>query len=117
MIPHERSLVERMEARPFALIGINSDEDKEKYREQAEENGVTWRSSWQGSMDGPIPTLWGVEGWPTLYLIDDLGVIREYWVGSPGNEVLDARIEALVGAAEERADESGEGEDSGGSGR
>ena len=28
MFPHERSLVKRLENKPFALIGINSDKDK-----------------------------------------------------------------------------------------
>ena len=28
MFPYERSLVKRMENRPFALIGVNSDKDK-----------------------------------------------------------------------------------------
>ena len=55
MIPHERSLVERLEGRPFALLGSNSDSHKEKYRQQAEELKVTWRSSWQGSTEGSIP--------------------------------------------------------------
>ena len=39
MYPHERSLVKRLKDKPFALIGINSDEDKEKLRPRmVEEN-------------------------------------------------------------------------------
>ena len=33
MYPHERSLVKRMANRPFALIGVNSDRDREKLKE------------------------------------------------------------------------------------
>ena len=29
MFPHERSLVKRLETKPFALIGVNSDKDKD----------------------------------------------------------------------------------------
>ena len=29
MYPHERSLVKRLEGQPFALIGVNSDRDRE----------------------------------------------------------------------------------------
>jgi hypothetical protein len=29
MYPHERSLVKKMEGKPFALIGVNSDEDRD----------------------------------------------------------------------------------------
>jgi hypothetical protein len=31
MIPHERSLVERLKDKPFALLGVNSDVDKSYY--------------------------------------------------------------------------------------
>ncbi len=33
MYPHERSLVEKLEGKPFALIGINSDLDRDKIKE------------------------------------------------------------------------------------
>ena len=100
MIPHEKELVERLKDEPFALVGINTDNDKEEYFEQAEEFGVTWRSSWQGSTQGPIPMKWGVMGWPTLYLIDHEGVIREHWPGVPNEEEMNHRIDELVAIAE-----------------
>ena len=39
---------------------------------------LTWRSFWCGERgtDGPIPTLWNVRGWPTIYVLDAKGVIR-----------------------------------------
>ena len=61
---------------------------------------VTWRSSWQGSTAGPICQQYRVRGYPTLYLLDHEGVIREKWLGPPSNEVLDAAVEKWVAAAE-----------------
>lgn len=103
MLPHERSLVERMKDRPFALLGIDTDRDEEQYRKKAAAAGITWRNAMEGAPDGPIPTRWGVRGYPTLYLIDDRGVVRETWLGNPGDEVLDRAIDALVAEAESRA--------------
>jgi hypothetical protein len=105
MIPHERSLVDSMKDRPFAVIGVNSDREKDYYDEQAKEMGVTWRSFWCGAAgtSGPIPTRWNVRGWPTLFVVDHDGVIRHKWLGSPGNDVLDAAIEELVAKAEQAA--------------
>jgi hypothetical protein len=40
---------------------------------------------------------------PTLYLIDDLGVIRNKWVAAPSEKVIDAAVERWVKAAEVRA--------------
>jgi peroxiredoxin len=96
MFPHERSLVERLKNEAFVLIGINTDESKDLYRDEAKKNGVTWRSAIDGSTSGPICTKWGVEGFPTLYLIDAKGVIRQTWLGSPGDEVIDKEIDKLV---------------------
>ena len=96
MIPHERSLVERLKNEPFVLLGINTDQDPKLYREEAKKNGISWRSAIDGSTSGPICTKWGVEGFPTLYLIDAKGVIRQAWLGNPGDEVIDKEIDKLV---------------------
>ena len=98
MIPHERSLVEKLEKRPFALLGVNSDKTRENLREMSAKEGVTWRSWFDGgSTNGPIATAWNVSGWPTIYVIDHKGVIRHK--GLRG-EPLEAAIDALVAEAE-----------------
>jgi hypothetical protein len=77
MYPHERSLVKRLENKPFALLGINSDQDRAKLKEALKKEQITWRSWWDGgSTYGPIATKWNVRGWPTIYVLDAKGVIR-----------------------------------------
>ena len=78
MYPHERSLVERLKDEPFALIGVNSDSDLDALRPRLEEENITWRSFWNGPKGtrGPISTRWGVESWPTIYVLDHEGRIR-----------------------------------------
>jgi Thioredoxin-like len=101
MYPHERSLVKKMEGKPFALIGVNSDRDREALKPTLGKEQITWRSFWNGAggTTGPISDTWGVTGWPTLVLIDQKGVIRQRWTGSPSGEILDREIEALVNEA------------------
>ena len=66
MYPHERSLVARMEGKPFTIVGVNSD-SKERYQKAIEENNITWPSFWDGgNTSGPIASKWGVSGWPTI---------------------------------------------------
>ena len=102
MYPHERSLVKKMENKPFALIGVNSDQDREALKEVLKTEEITWRSFWNGKegTGGPISTKWNVSGWPTLYVLDHKGVIRHKWLGSPGDKVMDEAIERLVKEAE-----------------
>jgi hypothetical protein len=103
MIPHERSLVKRLDGKPFVLIGVNSDRNPDQLKKDMQENQVTWRS-FQNERKGnkAIATEWNVQGWPTLYLIDHKGVIRKKWLGSPGNELLDKEVEKLVREAENK---------------
>ena len=104
MYPHERSLVKRLEGKPFVLLGVNSD-PKDRLRKAVKLENLTWRSWWDGgSTGGPIASEWGIRGWPTLFLIDHKGVIRRKYVGSPGDEALNKEIDKLVrdaGAAKE----------------
>ena len=104
MYPHERSLVQRLEGKPFVLIGVNSDTDKEKLKEAMEKEKITWRSFWNGpdGTDGPISERWNVHGWPTLYVIDAKGVIRHKHLGNPGDKKLDDEIEELLKEAEDK---------------
>ena len=69
MYPHERSLVERLKDKPFALLGVNSDRDLAKIRPRLASEKITWRSFWngpKGTRDG-IAGRFGVRAWPTIY--------------------------------------------------
>jgi hypothetical protein len=104
MFEHERSLVKRLEGKPFALVGINSDTNREETKKKNEKEHITWRSFWNGgSQLGPISLTWNIMGWPTLYIVDAKGVIRHKYVGSPGNKALDEAIDALVKEAQDAA--------------
>ena len=104
MYPHERSLVQRLQNQPFALLGVNSDGDREQIKEVLKTEQITWRSFWAGGTGGPIPTRWDVHGWPTVILIDELGVIRyKFDQGFPsGYQELDKAIDNLVNQAATR---------------
>ena len=93
MYPHERSLVKRLEGKPFALLGINSD-PKDRLRQAMKKENITWRSWWDGGdTRGPIATAWNVKGWPTTYVLDANGVIRYRNVRE---EEMDKAVDALL---------------------
>jgi len=93
MYPHERSLVKRMQNKPFGLIGINSD-PKETIVKRAAEEQITWPFFWDGgSTGGPIATKWNVHAWPTVFVLDGKGVIRFRDVRG---EQLDRAVDELL---------------------
>jgi hypothetical protein len=93
MIPDEKALVQRMKDRPFALIGINSDGEREAVKKRLEKNGITWRSAIDGSTNGPIDSEWNVDHWPTTYVLDEEGVIH---AADLRGKSLDEKVEELV---------------------
>jgi hypothetical protein len=95
MYAHERSLVKRLEDKPFALLGINSDSDKDALKKAMEKEHITWRSFWNGpeGTGGPISTKWNVHGWPTTYVVDAKGTIR--FKGVRGGD-MDRAVDQLL---------------------
>lgn len=96
MVPYERTLVKRLEGKPFALLGVDADEDREKARKVMAAEGMTWPSWWDGrNSNGPISSRWNVRGWPTFIVLDHRGVIRfKAMAGSMAD--LDTVVDKLV---------------------
>src|SRR5919201_3550715 len=100
MYPHERSLVKRLEGQPFALLGINSDSNREAIKKTIEKEQLSWRHWWDGGgTSGPIATKWNVSGWPTIYVLDAKGVIRYKDVRG---EEMDKAVDTLLKELKEK---------------
>jgi thiol-disulfide isomerase/thioredoxin len=97
LLPEEKALVERMKGRPFALLGVNGDQDREKAKTIAAQAGFPGRSFWDGGSEAGISARWGVNRWPTVYLIDARGMIRDRGIL---HEELERSVEALVAETE-----------------
>jgi hypothetical protein len=98
MYPHERSLVNRLRGMPFALLGINSDKNLDELHAVMHKEQISWPSWWdEGSTQGPIATLYGVRGWPTIYVLDHRGVIRYKDVrGEDMDRAVDTLLQELA---------------------
>ena len=78
MYGHEQELTQNLSDQPFVLLGVNSDANKQTAIDAVRSENLSWRHFWNGPRGtrGPISKRWNVEGWPTVYLIDQHGVIR-----------------------------------------
>jgi peroxiredoxin len=97
MIPHEKALVERYKDRPLALLGISDDTDRKKVKAAIAENGITWRSWWDGGrVPGPIATRWDVYELTSVFVLDAKGVIRFKRLPHSVPKLLDEAIDSLL---------------------
>src|SRR5262249_34379518 len=75
--PAERAIVERYRGQPFALLGVNHDEHRDRVRSAIAGGEITWRSWWDGiDQERGICEQWNIAGFPTVYVLDHRGVIR-----------------------------------------
>jgi thiol-disulfide isomerase/thioredoxin len=94
MIPHEVKLAARLKDAPFAMVGINTDNDKDKAKEFLKKEGITWTQVWDGgSTRGPLSTAWKVNAFPTIYVLDAEGIIRYREVRG---EAMDHAVDELL---------------------
>jgi subtilisin family serine protease len=80
------------DSKPFVLLGVNGDEDRDTAKARARREGMTWRSWWDGGQEGPTATRWNVRGWPAIYVIDRQGIIRHKWNESAGAEPIEKAV-------------------------
>jgi peroxiredoxin len=76
-VPHERNLIQKLQDKPFALLGINCDENKDEAREVIATERITWPNWYDGAPgEGPIVNLYHVRGYPSVFVLDAEGIIR-----------------------------------------
>jgi thiol-disulfide isomerase/thioredoxin len=104
MFPHERELVEKFKDRPFVLVGVNGDDFREQGLDCQQKHQLNWKSLWNGGRDGAITSLYGIQGWPTVYLIDAKGVVRRRFEGVMPQtpHMIEQAIEGMVRELEEQ---------------
>jgi uncharacterized protein (TIGR03067 family) len=102
MVPHEKALAERLRNQPFELVGVNGDIDPARLKAGLQKYGITWRSFQNKAGNAKaISEQWSIGGWPTVYLIDRKGVIRNRWTDTVPPEELNREVDAvLAGKAE-----------------
>ncbi|HEU4420759.1 MAG TPA: TlpA disulfide reductase family protein [Planctomycetota bacterium] len=96
MYPHERSLVDELKDKQFALVGVNSDPTPEVARQAAAANNLTWRSfqNKPAGQEHAISDSWFIQGWPTFFVLDPDMKIR--YRGPDGAEAVKVVKERLA---------------------
>jgi len=90
--------VKTLEEKPFALIGVNTNNSEaKKLKGVMDREKLNWRSF---VVHETILEQWNNPGTPMYYVIDHRGVIRSKWFGYPGEGAIDTAVERLIQEAE-----------------
>ena len=74
------------------MIGVNVvGHEPKKLKEVMAKENMNWRSV----SSRAVTEKWNA-GTPTYYVIDHHGIIRNKWVGSPGEKAIDTSLEKLI---------------------
>ena len=74
------------------MIGVNVvGHEPKKLKEVMAKENLNWRSL----ASRAVSAKWNAAT-PTYYVIDHHGVIRNKWVGSPGQKAIDTALEKLI---------------------
>jgi thiol-disulfide isomerase/thioredoxin len=88
MIPHEHSIVKKLQGKPFAFVGISADDDVTELRQFLAAQRITWPNIFDGA-NGSIQRQYAIQHYPTIYVLDAAGIIRY-------KEVRGAELERAV---------------------
>jgi thiol-disulfide isomerase/thioredoxin len=108
MIPFQRTMVERMKGRPFEYVSISIDENKDTLTDFLAREKMPWRHWWVG-VDSRFGDAWDIRHYPTIYIIDANGIIRDKDVESCDdreaelNKVVDKLLEEMKPDAKPQA--------------
>lgn len=104
-LPHYQGWYEKFPQSEITIIGIQTPEtDSERKLDNLKRNVVERRIEYPVVMDGASDNwkAWGTNMWPSVYLIDKQGRVRNWWYGelnwegAKGEEFMRKRIEALL---------------------
>jgi hypothetical protein len=98
-IPRERSLVARLEGKPFKFLGINCDPDYGVLCTASERQHLNWQNWWNGGPSGNYIDAYKIDSFPTTLVLDEAGIVR--YRGRPGpamEEVVVRLVDQLEAA-------------------
>ncbi len=98
IIPHQRRLVERLKKKPFTLVSISVDEKRETVVEFLKKEPMPWVHWFNGPVGRIVADL-NVGFYPTIYVLDENGVIRYKDVRG---KLLDEAVDALLREVERK---------------
>ncbi len=93
-LPNVKMAYERYHSLGFDIIGVSADETKAELERVVKAQGMAWPQHFEGrGGDAPNLRRYGVQHFPTMWLVDQQGIIRDV----TGAVVLNEKVARLLG--------------------
>jgi membrane associated rhomboid family serine protease/thiol-disulfide isomerase/thioredoxin len=90
---YEQDVATRLTDKPFALIGVNTDQNKAKLKERISEEGIFFRSFWDDPKKAKIAKLWKVKHYPTIFIVKPNGLV---WAKFEGGDSVESQLDTAI---------------------
>lgn len=95
MIPHQLKMVERLKNKPFQLISISLDEKVATINKFQQKTKMPW-VNWHNGKTGGVIDDWSITQYPTIFILDNKGIIRHRSNGPMSDLELDTFVDKLL---------------------
>ncbi len=97
-LPHIQKVAKKFQAEPLVILSVSLDTDEQKWKEFIAKNEMTWPQYRDGSFNGPVAKMFGVNAIPHTFTVDADGVLQEEHIGDAS---IEGKLKKLLARARE----------------
>jgi thiol-disulfide isomerase/thioredoxin len=97
-LPHIQQVAKKFQGEPLVILSVSLDSDEQKWKEFITKNEMTWPQYRDGSFNGPVSKMFGVNAIPHTFTVDADGVLQEEHIGDAS---IEGKLKKLIARARE----------------
>jgi peroxiredoxin len=97
-LPHIRQVAKKFQGEPMLILSVSLDSEEQKWKDFIVKNEMTWPQYRDGSFNGPIARMFGVNAIPHTFTIDADGVLQDEHIGDAS---IEGKLKKLIAHARE----------------
>jgi thiol-disulfide isomerase/thioredoxin len=97
-LPHIQQVAKKFQGEPLVILSVSLDSDEQKWKDFITKNEMTWAQYRDGSFNGPVAKMFGVNAIPHTFTVDADGVLQEEHIGDAS---IEGKLKKLIARARE----------------
>jgi len=97
-LPHLQKVAKKFQGEPLVILSVSLDSEEQKWKDFIVKNEMTWPQYRDGSFNGPVAKMFGVNAIPHTFTIDADGVLQDEHIGDAS---IEGKLKKLIAHARE----------------